>query len=250
MNTAFIGTSVQTTLQSRLSEYAFPPLLASRLAAEQHWTPLYTERVLAEYRRFLLLAATSGQSVTPSKTVDEAWHEHLTLTRDYWDRLCSEVLQKPVHHEVAEAGAGADSRAYLYTLDLYAATFGQTPPEDLWPDPRRAAPPVQSAGLTFLRGSAQVRFLVFTSLVLVGFLLWQTAGLLIGLGLGLVMLLSGLIRRGSLGTSQGGSQGGGTGPDGAAWMFLGADSGSGSSDSGGGGGDGGGSSCGSACGSN
>ena len=65
MNTEFIGTSVYTDLHSRLSEYAFPPLLASRLAAEQRWTPAYTQRVLAEYRRFLLLAVTPDRSVTP-----------------------------------------------------------------------------------------------------------------------------------------------------------------------------------------
>ena len=245
MNTAFISTSVHINLQARLSEYAFPSVLGTRLADEQDWTPAYTERVLTEYRRFLLLAAISERSVTPSRAVDEAWHEHLTLTRDYWDRLCGEVLQKPVHHEVAEAGAGADPQAaYLYTLDLYAGTFGQTPPGDLWPDPRQALPPGPKSDMKLLRGHAQVRSLVFTALVVAGFLIWHTVGLLIGLGLGLLVLLSGP-RRASLETSQGG----GSGSDGTAWMFSDADSGSsGSSDSGCSGGDGGGS-CGSGCGS-
>ena len=243
MNTTFISTSVHTNLQARLSEYAFPPVLATRLADEQHWTPAFTERVLAEYRRFLLLAATSERSVTPSKAVDEVWHEHLTLTCDYWERLCGEVLQKPVHHEVAGAGAGADLQAaYLFTLDLYAETFGQTPPTDLWPDPRRARPPGQTSDAKLLRGHAQVRFLVFTVLVVAGFLIGQTVGLLIGAGLGVLVLLSGP-GRASLGALQGGRRG----SDGTAWMFLSADSGSsdGSSDSGCSGGDSGGSSCGS-----
>ena len=56
--------------QLRFGSYTFPPLLASRLAAEQGWTaarpPARTAEVLAEYRRFLHLAVFSGQSVIPS----------------------------------------------------------------------------------------------------------------------------------------------------------------------------------------
>ncbi len=41
-----------------------------------------------EYRRFAFLAATAGHPVTPSDAVDQAWHLHLTYSRDYWDRFC------------------------------------------------------------------------------------------------------------------------------------------------------------------
>ncbi len=135
-------------LLERLNAYAFPPMLAERLAAEQGWTPDFTAQVLAEYRQFLYLACVSPRPVTPSKQVDEAWHEHLTLTRDYWERLCGEVLGRPIHHDVAESGAlqasaeydgvqpGGTEEAYYYTLDVYAKEFGKRAPEAVWHDPR------------------------------------------------------------------------------------------------------------------
>ena len=240
-------TAPPSAAQSRFDTYTFPPLLASRLAAEQGWTTIHTSEVLAEYRRFLHLAAFSGQSVTPSQLVDEAWHEHLTLTRDYWERLCGEVLAQPIHHEPAEGSSG-DGSAYLHTLDLYARTFGETPPLRVWPDPRLSAP-VLAVPARRLVGSAQLRFLIFAGLLLAGGLLWHGVGLLIGFGLGLIVLLSGLKRQ----SARAGSGGSG-GDDSATWMFgalglgdSGSDSGPGCSD--GGGSSDGGSSCGSGCGS-
>src|SRR5690349_19351007 len=80
-----------------LSHYSIGPegaalSFADRLARENGWRADHAERVIEEYRRFAFLAATGGQDVTPSDAVDQAWHLHLTYTRDYWDRFCPEVL--------------------------------------------------------------------------------------------------------------------------------------------------------------
>ena len=122
-----------------LQAYTFPPALVARLRREQQWSAAYTGVVLEEYRRFLLLAATSGVSVTPSRTVDHPWHAHLEFTRDYWDHLCAQAITEPLHHTPGEPEDDAQYRqAYLDTLDLYAATFGGRAPVAVWPDPRRA----------------------------------------------------------------------------------------------------------------
>ncbi len=241
-------TAPPSAAQLRFGAYTFPPLLASRLVAEQGWTVARTAEVLAEYRRFLHLAAFSGQSVTPSLLVDEAWHEHLTLTRDYWERLCGEVLGQPIHHDSAEGGTG-DASAYMHTLDLYARTFGETPPPRIWPDPRLIAP-VLSAPARRLVGSVPLRFLIFAGLLLAGGLLWHGAGIFVGFLLGLAVLLSGVKWQPARARS-----GTGGGDDSTGWMFgalslgdSGSDSSPGCSD-GGGGSDGDGSSCGSGCGS-
>ena len=65
---------------------------ARRLARENRWSLAYAERVIEEYRRFCYLAMTAGHEVTPSDQVDQAWHLHLTYSRDYWERFCPEVL--------------------------------------------------------------------------------------------------------------------------------------------------------------
>ena len=68
---------------------------ADRLARENGWSAAKAARVVDEYRRFCFLAATAGHEVTPSDAVDQAWHLHLTYSRDYWERFCPEVLGRP-----------------------------------------------------------------------------------------------------------------------------------------------------------
>ena len=65
---------------------------AARLARENGWTVAYAERVIVEYKRFCFLAVTGTASATPSDAVDQAWHLHLTYSRDYWERFCPKVL--------------------------------------------------------------------------------------------------------------------------------------------------------------
>ncbi len=109
---------------------------ADRLARECGWTQKYTERVIAEYRRFLYLCATEDVPMTPSDEVDQAWHLHLTYTRSYWIRLCGDVLPQPIHHDPTRGGPaeGAKYRMwYERTKARYAAAFGTAPPTDIWP---------------------------------------------------------------------------------------------------------------------
>ena len=45
---------------------------SERLRREQGWSHSFTARVIAEYRRFLLLAATTESVSVPSEAVDQA----------------------------------------------------------------------------------------------------------------------------------------------------------------------------------
>lgn len=105
-----------------------------KLAEVEHWTERHARAVIEEYRKFLYLASVSNRQATPSKDIDRAWHLHLTYTRDYWDRLCGEVLGGPLHHKPGggpkEAQRFADQ--YAETRDLYRAEFGKTPPMSVW----------------------------------------------------------------------------------------------------------------------
>ena len=108
----------------------------ARLAREKGWSLLFAQRAIAEYKRFLLLAMTAGHPVTPSVQVDEVWHLHLTFTRSYWQRLCGELLGKPLHHDPTRGGTAESSKfhtQYERTLASYRQAFGMEPPADLWP---------------------------------------------------------------------------------------------------------------------
>jgi uncharacterized protein (TIGR04222 family) len=110
----------------------------ARLARDHGWSRAYAHRVVAEYRRYLFLAATAGESVCPSEDVDAAWHLHLTYTRSYWARLCGGVIGRPLHHDPTRGGpAEADKHRRMYerTLRAYREVVGEEPPADVWPGP-------------------------------------------------------------------------------------------------------------------
>jgi hypothetical protein len=110
-----------------------------RLARENGWTEAYAARVLLEYKRFVYLAATLQHPVTPSDQVDQAWHLHLTYTRDYWEVFCPQVLGQPLHHDPTRGGGAERTKFfdwYERTLAAYREVFGN-PPQDIWPGPER-----------------------------------------------------------------------------------------------------------------
>lgn len=114
---------------------AFP--FAVRLAQENRWSQAYAQRVVDEYKRFVYLMAAAGHPVTPSDQVDQAWHLHLSYTRSYWERLCGQVVGKPLHHNPTQGGDAEDAKFgdwYARTLETYERVFGAPPPGDIWPD--------------------------------------------------------------------------------------------------------------------
>jgi uncharacterized protein (TIGR04222 family) len=135
------------SLLDRLRRFRFAsagrPPFADALARATGWSAVVSQRVVEEYRRFLWLAGTATEVVSPSPAVDRAWHLHLLDTRSYWDELCARVLQRPLHHEASDGSLVARRQlklAYARTWTAYRAAFGD-PPADLWPDPDEPQPP-------------------------------------------------------------------------------------------------------------
>ncbi|MEW8028454.1 MAG: hypothetical protein AB2792_19715 [Candidatus Thiodiazotropha sp.] len=131
----------------------------TRLARENDWSVRYAERVIAEYRRFIYLAAVSKNEITPSDQVDQAWHLHLTYTKSYWNTLCKEILGIELHHLPTKGGIEEQQRfrdQYQYTLELYQITFKESPPEDIWPSIERRFDAVES----FVRVNTERHLLV------------------------------------------------------------------------------------------
>jgi hypothetical protein len=137
---------------------------ADRLAQENRWSRSFADRVILEYKRFVILAMSGSEQVTPSQQVDEAWHLHLTYTVSYWERM-SPLLPRPLHHHPTKGGTKESSRflnQYARTLELYEETFGEAPPQDIWPFPEiRFAPrAVPTSGETWQIRKSAVRGLI------------------------------------------------------------------------------------------
>lgn len=140
-----MDTPADAALWQRIADYHIGPAdaslsFAARLARENRWSAAHAERVIGEYRRFCYLALTAGHEVTPSDAVDQAWHLHLTYSRDYWQRFCREVLRHDLHHGPTEGGPVERDRfyrQYAMTLAAYETAFGTAPPADIWPGAHR-----------------------------------------------------------------------------------------------------------------
>ena len=109
---------------------------SDRLKDENGWSIEFTQRVIFEYRRFLILLLEAGHPVTPSDEVDQAWHLHLCFTENYWNDFCRDTVGVPLHHGPTKGGAQERMKYqtwYHQTLISYEKLFGEKPPQDIWP---------------------------------------------------------------------------------------------------------------------
>ena len=109
-------------------EYGF----VLRLAKENLWTKHFTESAILEYKKFMYLAATSNQMVSPSDIVDIVWHQHLIFTQSY-NRFCKllgkDIQHIPSTHNRTEIDKFREAKEQ--TTTLYTKTFGEQPKE-IW----------------------------------------------------------------------------------------------------------------------
>lgn len=155
---------------------------AQRLARENGWSQSFADRVIEEYRRFCFLAVTGQGQVTPSDAVDQAWHLHLTYSRDYWQHFCPDVLCCDLHHGPTKGGQAESSRffdQYAATLLRYEQTFGP-PPVDIWPDGARRLLDDPRARRVHPRDGMVLRRITFAA--------WLIAALLMGIAIGWAFL--------------------------------------------------------------
>lgn len=109
---------------------------SERAARENAWSLSYTRRVIEEYKKFIFLAMRAGHVACPSDSVDQIWHMHLTYTRSYWEEMCGQTLNRPLHHGPTRGGSEEKEkyfRLYEWTKESYEKWFGEAPPSDIWP---------------------------------------------------------------------------------------------------------------------
>jgi hypothetical protein len=122
---------------------------ADKLARKLGWTQQFACRALTEYKKFVYLGITSDFVVTPSKVIDQVWHEHLLFSKGY-RAFCEEVIGYSFDHD-PELTPLDDQTAtfraqYADTLALYQAEFGYEPPGDIWYDPKFDASAANAGG--------------------------------------------------------------------------------------------------------
>ncbi len=112
---------------------------ASKIARKLGWKSNFALKAIIEYKKFVYLATVSDFQVTPSKIIDQVWHEHLLFTKAYRD-FCNEVIQYDFDHHPElipmKDQTGVFNAQYLDTLRLYRTEFGIEPPDNIWSVPK------------------------------------------------------------------------------------------------------------------
>jgi len=104
-------------------------LVKTRVIKEQKWSSEYADKVLQEYRRFLLLCYKfPHMNSVPSLAVDECWHAHILHTRDY-ARDCCKFLGFFLHHapSYGEEKMEQDAKDFQVMMANYRTLFNEEP---------------------------------------------------------------------------------------------------------------------------
>jgi hypothetical protein len=131
---------------------------ADKLTRKLHWSKSFAMRAIAEYKKFVYLGVSSEFSVTPSKVIDQVWHEHLLFTVPYAS-FCRDVLEKDFNHHPelvpTDGQTGVFQAQYLATLDRYRREFNAEPPGDIWSVPKFKGQAVQTDAFVPRKKAAQ-----------------------------------------------------------------------------------------------
>lgn len=131
-------TKTDRRLWHRLEGYSFHerPLTRSlvvRLEEETGHTIDVCYILVEEYRRFMYLVGSTGETLSPSPIVNLVWRLHAEDKTAYFEDFCPRIIGRTLHYS-GDLPPIQDDPAYLNTLEYYAQEFGR-PQVQFWPDP-------------------------------------------------------------------------------------------------------------------
>jgi len=112
-------------------------IVLQSIVATKHIKKQLSE-LIDEYLKFMrLMQLFPHLRFSPSRIVDQVWHEHIQFTREY-RTFCKKHFGKYMNHAPTVVGysitnASDDQRCYANTLYFYALYFCSTPSTVYWP---------------------------------------------------------------------------------------------------------------------
>lgn len=108
---------------------------ADKLSRKLNWQKKFAQKAIWEYKKFVYLGVISNFNVTPSKVIDQVWHEHILFSAGY-RKFCTDVIHYDLDHNPELVPVSTQTETfqsqYFNTIDLYTIEFGMEPPADIW----------------------------------------------------------------------------------------------------------------------
>jgi hypothetical protein len=112
---------------------------ATKIARKLQWKYRFARKAIWEYKKFIYLGIVSDFQVTPSRIIDQVWHEHVLFTKAYRE-FCTDIIHYPFDHNPELIPdpkiTGIFHAQYLDTIELYKKEFGIDPPAAFWGEPK------------------------------------------------------------------------------------------------------------------
>jgi hypothetical protein len=112
---------------------------AGKLCRKLNWRTAFALRAIHEYKKFVYLGVVGRSPVTPSKVIDQVWHEHLLFSKAYRE-FCKQIIGQDFDHTPELIPLGDQTLVfndqYLGTLEQYRTEFNSDPPDDIWATPK------------------------------------------------------------------------------------------------------------------
>ena len=108
---------------------------ADKLRRKFGWKKNFALRAIWEYKKFVFLGVIADFGVTPSRIIDQVWHEHILFSAGY--RLfCQNVIAHNFDHSPELVAIGQQTEVfqaqYFRTIQFYINEFGSNPTLDVW----------------------------------------------------------------------------------------------------------------------
>jgi hypothetical protein len=129
MKQMFVGDEAE--LRTRIWDLDLDPIVFKLMDEEdgKGWSKDQALSAAEEYRRFLFLTVTKGETIVPTKFVDAVWHTHILDTMKYMDD-CQQTFGFYLHHFPYFGMRGSEDKANLQkafrgAAEVYESAFGQ-----------------------------------------------------------------------------------------------------------------------------
>ncbi|CAD8096550.1 unnamed protein product [Paramecium sonneborni] len=91
------------------------------------------KQYIYEYCHFMTMMKFSQIVLVPSQEVDQVWHTHQCMTKQY-RQFCNAIYEKFIYHNPANQGnQNTVQNFYSQTLMLYKSLFKYEPDSQIWP---------------------------------------------------------------------------------------------------------------------